>query len=105
LPKSNIDIRLVDFANCVTGEDGLPEATPCPPKHVGEVDCGYLRGLRSLRTYLQRIWREINDEDWVERGEGEAMGLLLKGAGKAGAGEEVREWAKGEGEESGEVST
>ena len=73
LPKSNIKIRLVDFANCVTGEMQLPADTPCPPHEPHDVDRGYLRGLRTLRQYLQRIWREINDEEWVERGESEAI--------------------------------
>jgi hypothetical protein len=69
--KSEIKIRIVDFANCVTAEDTL-EGASCPPKDPDEVDRGYLRGLRSLRMYFQRIYRDINDE-WVERGEGEGM--------------------------------
>ncbi|MCJ1290154.1 hypothetical protein MMC34_001690 [Xylographa carneopallida] len=75
LPKSNITIKLVDFANCVTAEDTLPPGTPCPPHDPAGVDRGYLRGLRTLRQYLQGIWRDVNDEDWVERGEGEGMAL------------------------------
>ncbi|MCJ1396213.1 hypothetical protein MMC18_009102 [Xylographa bjoerkii] len=81
LPKSNITIKLVDFANCVTGEDTLPEGTPCPPHDPGGVDRGYLRGLRTLRQYLQGIWRDVNDEEWVERGEGEGMALKKEGVG------------------------
>lgn len=73
LPRSNITIKLVDFANCVTGEDTLPPSTPCPPHEPTGVDRGYLRGLRTLRSYLQRIWKDIENEEWVERGEGEAM--------------------------------
>ncbi|KAJ4361623.1 inositol polyphosphate kinase kcs1 [Ascochyta clinopodiicola] len=69
--KSEIKLRIVDFANCVTAEDKL-EGAPCPPRDPDEVDRGYLRGLRSLRLYFQRIYRDINDE-WVERGEGEGM--------------------------------
>ena len=84
LPKSNIDIKIVDFANCVTGEDELPDTVLCPPKDPNDVDRGYLRGLRTLRTYLQRIWKELNSNDYyVERGEGEGMGLTQKGAGKS----------------------
>lgn len=69
--KPEIKLRIVDFANCVTAEDTL-EGAPCPPKDPDEVDRGYLRGLRSLRLYFQRIYRDINEE-WVERGEGEGM--------------------------------
>lgn len=77
LPKSSITIKLVDFANCVTGEDALPPSTPCPPHDPVGVDRGYLRGLRTLRSYLQRIWKDIEDEEWVERGEGEAMARVF----------------------------
>ncbi|KAI9721967.1 MAG: hypothetical protein M1812_001925 [Candelaria pacifica] len=82
-PRLDIDLKIVDFANCVTAEDGLPNLVPCPPKDPKGVDRGYLRGLRTLRMYFQRIWKEINDEDWVERGEGEGMAMTQKGAGRA----------------------
>lgn len=86
--KPEIKLRIVDFANCVTAEDRLDHAA-CPPKEPDDVDRGYLRGLRSLRLYFQRIYRDINDE-WVERGEGEAMARGNHhhgpGLGEAGAG-------------------
>lgn len=69
--KPEIKLRIVDFANCVTAEDTL-QGVHCPPRDPDEVDRGYLRGLRSLRLYFQRIYRDINEE-WVERGEGEGM--------------------------------
>ena len=103
LPKSNIDVKLVDFANCVTGEDNLPDETPCPPRDRNGVDRGYIRGLRMLRTYLQGVWKEINGSEWVERGEGEAMGLSMKGAGKKR--DEPDWWQEGWEDDSGEVST
>jgi len=65
----NIDLKIVDFANCVTAEDPLPKVTTCPPKDRDGVDRGYLRGLRTLQKYIQSIWRETNGEGWVERGE------------------------------------
>ena len=80
LPESQIDIKLVDFANCVTGEDSLPEDTPCPPKDRHGVDRGYIRGLRTLRIYLQRVWNEIDGHEWANGVEGEVMGLSTKGA-------------------------
>ncbi|KAI9732375.1 MAG: hypothetical protein M1834_001583 [Cirrosporium novae-zelandiae] len=88
--RSDIRLKIVDFANCVTGEDELPVDTPCPPQYLGEVDRGYLRGLRTLRIYFQRIWREAVQEEWVERGEGEAMAIGQKGAGH---GLESESWA------------
>ncbi|RPA85109.1 SAICAR synthase-like protein [Ascobolus immersus RN42] len=54
----NIDIKIVDFANCVIAEEPLPEATKCPPRFRDEVDRGYLRGVRSLRRAFTRVWRE-----------------------------------------------
>lgn len=67
-----IKLKIVDFANCVTAEDPLPSDIPCPPRDPDGIDRGYLRGLRSLRLYFQRIWKDIHEE-WVERGEGEGM--------------------------------
>ncbi|KAF2704500.1 SAICAR synthase-like protein [Pleomassaria siparia CBS 279.74] len=78
---SEIKIKIVDFANCVTAEDALPENAPCPPTDPNGIDSGYLRGLRSLRLYFQRIWRDINEKEWVERGEGEGMSLDSQGPG------------------------
>lgn len=83
-----IKLKVVDFANCVTAEDPLPDDLPCPPQYPDDVDRGYLRGLRSLRLYFQRIWKDINEE-WVERGEGEGMARIHNhglGLGAAGAG-------------------
>jgi hypothetical protein len=71
----DVQLKIVDFANCVTGEDELPPDTPCPPHHPQDIDRGYLRGLRTLRMYFQRIMREITQDEFVERGEGEAIGL------------------------------
>lgn len=70
--KATIDLKIVDFANCVTAEDELPDSVPCPPHDPNGIDRGYLRGLRSLRVYLTRIFKEIsadcavNEEDGVE---------------------------------------
>ncbi len=78
-----IELKIVDFANCVTGEDEIPTDAPCPPRHPDDIDRGYLRGLRTLRMHFQRILRDINQEAYVERGEGEGMAFRL-GAGKQG---------------------
>lgn len=67
-PKSTIFIKIVDFANCVTAEDELPDTVPCPPHEPDGVDKGYIRGLRSLRMYLQRIWKDAQEREDVESG-------------------------------------
>lgn len=69
----DVKLKIVDFANCVTGEDELPSDVSCPPHHPGDVDRGYLRGLRTLRMYFQRILKEVGHDEIVERGEGEAL--------------------------------
>ena len=132
---SRIDVRLVDFANCVTGEDRLKDATPCPPHDRNGVDRGYIRGLRSLRTYLQRIWIELTDDGSgvsvggdgasarsaggrksseskrFDRCEIHADGLGLAAAEKAVKGqgrvkgEELEGWLLGPWADDGEVST
>lgn len=74
---NNLDVHLkiVDFANCVTGEDELPPTARCPPQHPYDIDRGYLRGLRSLKTYFRRILKEVTHDDYLERGENEAIAL------------------------------
>ena len=68
-----IELKLVDFANCVAAETGLPATAKCPPQHPDDIDRGYLRGLRTLKMYFQCILRDINQEHIDERGEGEGM--------------------------------
>jgi len=64
-----IDLKIVDFANCVTAEDALPETATCPPEDRHGVDRGYLLGLRSLQMYIRSIWKEVKGSEWMERGE------------------------------------
>lgn len=67
MSKSTIDLKIVDFANCVTAEDELPETVPCPPHNPDDVDRGYLRGLRTLRVTLARILRTELERQQHER--------------------------------------
>ena len=78
LQKSTIEIKLVDFANCVTAEDKLRNDTPCPPHDRYGVDRGYIRGLRTLRTYLKGIWKEVSTAERAERGETEKRDLPVE---------------------------
>ncbi|KAK6384450.1 inositol polyphosphate kinase kcs1 [Exophiala oligosperma] len=61
-----IDIKIVDFANCVTGEDELPPNAQAPPAHPHDIDRGYLRGLRTLKAYFERILSDIKNHDVKE---------------------------------------
>lgn len=98
---SEIKLKIVDFANCVTAEDPLPDSTSCPPHDPDGVDKGYLRGLRSLRLYFQRIWRDLNEKEWIERGEGEGMALNTQ---SLGLGEVGKAWMDSPGVDEGYVS-
>lgn len=60
---AKVDLKLIDFANCVTAEDELSDTTPCPPHDPSGIDRGYLRGLRTLRMYLLRIYQEVYSEE------------------------------------------
>ncbi|KAK7536009.1 uncharacterized protein J3D65DRAFT_627080 [Phyllosticta citribraziliensis] len=91
--RPEIKLKIVDFANCVTAEDKLPEDVPCPPSNPDGVDRGYLRGLRTLRMYFQRIWRDMHQgKEYVERGECEGLSL---GEGDLGHGMTVDGWDDG----------
>lgn len=103
-PYTSIKLKIVDFANCVTAEDrSLWSSRPCPPHHPDDVDRGYLRGLRTLRLYFQRVWDELYRQKYVERGEGEGMAIDERGISGAvlPAG---RGWMEGVMEDPGEVS-
>ncbi|KAL4973971.1 hypothetical protein BDW66DRAFT_93101 [Aspergillus desertorum] len=73
--NTDVSLKIVDFANCVTGEDELSPDARCPPQHPDDIDRGYLRGLRTLRMYFQRIMKEVSQDEYLERGEGEGMAL------------------------------
>ena len=66
--KEEVLLKIVDFANCVTLEDKEELAlAPCPPKDPNGVDRGYLRGLRTLRLYYQRIYEQFRGKGYAER--------------------------------------
>ncbi|KAL8676412.1 MAG: hypothetical protein Q9186_007064 [Xanthomendoza sp. 1 TL-2023] len=67
---SKVELKLIDFANCVTAEDELLDTTPCPPHDPEGIDRGYLRGLRTLRQYLLRIYQDIYAEERRSKGTG-----------------------------------
>jgi inositol-hexakisphosphate kinase len=103
-PYMDIKLKIVDFANCVTAEDRDVWSTrPCPPHYPDDVDRGYMRGLRTLRLYFQRIWDDLYRQKYVERGEGEGMAIDERGISGAvlPAG---RGWMEGVMEDPGEVS-
>lgn len=62
-----IRVKVVDFANCIVGEDPLPAGTPAPPVHPQDIDRGYLKGLRTLKAYFEQILTDIKREEVSER--------------------------------------
>ena len=92
--------RIIDFANCIAPEATEIKSAACPPLHPGDVDRGYLRGLRSLSVYFYRIWMEANSgEHSLERGEAREKYSVESS-------QAVHEWMSmlGEVEDSGDVS-
>ena len=101
-PFQDIKLKIVDFANCVTAEAAeVVRTKPCPPHHPGDIDRGYLRGLRTLRMYLQKIWEELHYQRYVERGEGEGMAVERRGISGAVT---SRGWGDSIMEDPGDVS-
>jgi inositol-hexakisphosphate kinase len=62
MERKSIDFKIADFANCVTKEDYRSEVRSCPPRHPELPDKGFLRGLKSLRSYFLAIQQEIYNE-------------------------------------------
>lgn len=63
--KPEIDFKIADFANSVTVENEAVATKPrnCPSYHPNQPDRGFLRGLRSLRTYFINIQNEILERE------------------------------------------
>ncbi|KAG0183935.1 hypothetical protein DFQ28_000452 [Apophysomyces sp. BC1034] len=56
--QREIDLRIIDFAKCVTGEEVRlhHDEYPFPPRHNGGPDNGYLLGLRTLIVCFEWIY-------------------------------------------------
>lgn len=76
LDPGEMNIKLIDFAHCTTGDDFLPPLKPgevepplrpgqermrrarFPPVHAEEPDVGFLLGLQSICNSLKITWQE-----------------------------------------------
>lgn len=56
--KTDISIRLIDFAQCVTAEH-FPEYAAAPPSHRGKPDCGFSLGVKTLIKSFREIFANI----------------------------------------------
>ncbi|QSL65138.1 hypothetical protein MERGE_002443 [Pneumocystis wakefieldiae] len=65
-PDFDIDIKIVDFSNCIIQENHFSSEIICPPKHPDTCDYGYIKGLRTLRIYLQKIWEEASEKCFIQ---------------------------------------
>lgn len=59
--RTDISIRLIDFAQCVTAEN-FPTRANAPPTHKGTVDKGFLRGVKTLHSTFGDIYEHITGE-------------------------------------------
>lgn len=57
-------VNLIDFARCVTKEDMVAGLSTfkIPPKNPKLEDKGFLRGVKSLKFYLQLIWNYLTND-------------------------------------------
>ena len=69
--------KIIDFANCVTAEETDLADAPAPPAQPQGADRGYLRGIRTLKMYFHRIYKEMEGaEEWEPRGEVLGKGIV-----------------------------
>lgn len=65
--KTDISIRLIDFAQCVTAED-FPEYAAAPPTHRTKPDMGFLLGISTLLKSFKTIYRELVHAEFSHEG-------------------------------------
>lgn len=74
--RCRVKVNLIDFARCVTkdGYDQAYQSFRIPPKNPDKEDRGFLRGIRSLKFYLNSIWNYLtgdvplcNDDEELEQ--------------------------------------
>ncbi|KAH8696622.1 hypothetical protein BGW36DRAFT_360442 [Talaromyces proteolyticus] len=51
----SVQVKMIDFANCVTPQDKIPPDCPYPPLCPYEPDHGYLRGLNTLKMCCKSL--------------------------------------------------
>lgn len=63
--SDDVNIKMVDFASCVSNADVLFSTKPCPvnyPPTKKGADSGYLLGLRTLMSCFKEIYKDLKDE-------------------------------------------
>ena len=61
--ESKIEMRMIDFAHCVSNVDEIREVAKFPPTTYGP-DNGYLLGLKNLRECFEEIWAEFGKVEY-----------------------------------------
>ena len=78
--RSRVKVNIIDFARCVTDHDvkSSLEDFKIPPHYPNREDCGFLRGVKSLKFYLLHIWNYLtNDHILIQ--EEDSLRHYLKG--------------------------
>ncbi|KAK9364792.1 hypothetical protein V1509DRAFT_635167 [Lipomyces kononenkoae] len=60
--NSKINLRIIDFAQCVAAEETTLNNASCPPRYPDQPDMGYLRGVNTLKQYFYRIGKESAED-------------------------------------------
>lgn len=63
--KTDVSVRLIDFAQCVSAER-YPKDADAPPGHRGTPDRGFLLGLETLSKTFRTIWKDFTSEEFSQ---------------------------------------
>lgn len=82
--RCQVKVNLIDFARCVTKEGYYQgyQSFRIPPKNPDKEDRGFLRGVRSLKFYLNSIWNYLTGDAPLCNDDGELEQLLESGKEK-----------------------
>ncbi len=64
LQTDGISARILDFAQCLIKNDKSIKNSRFPPQHFNTPDMGFIRGIKSLKIYLSRIFKRITGVDY-----------------------------------------
>lgn len=64
--EAKLMVHIIDFAQSVIGDESDLQQYNKPPKHPHMPDMGYLRGLRSIKYYLEKIFEIVTGAEYAQ---------------------------------------